>query len=431
MSNKTFNIKEYGYLLNGQKHGCGDNYCGIPESAFTYLFEYLQDKSKSDSIESFIKLTTYKRQVAMKVQNYVGVVQSPCGAQIEILPKIYSQENHELSVEHVRAQLLKMLSTLRDSPFKGAGRASLFDAKMPLLDIYAALFLGLVGELIKRGVRSDYIKIRKNVSFLKGRLLVAEQLRRNTHHPERFYTEYQEYQFNRPANRLIKTTLALLLQSSTNIRNQRLAREYSFVFDEVPSSLDVDQDFQRVKTDRSMGHYKDVLSWCKVLLKGHGPTASAGEFSTLTLLYPMERVFENYVAYCLRKSIGEYVPDADGLKTQVRRQHLVESHQDKPIFSLRPDLIATNHGQSLVVMDTKWKLLDQVDRSKKYGISQADMYQLYAYGHKYLKGYERKELMLIYPKTPGFSSALDDFTYEDMFRVRVVPFDLMSGTLLI
>lgn len=141
MPNKVFHIKEYGYLLNGEKHGCGLNYCGIPESAFTYLLSYLQDERKGQAVESFIKLTTHKRQVAIKVQNYVGVVQSPCGAQIEILPKIYSQENHQLSIESVRAQLLKMLRSLRNSPFKQAGRASLYDAKMPLLEIYISQFL--------------------------------------------------------------------------------------------------------------------------------------------------------------------------------------------------------------------------------------------------------------------------------------------------
>lgn len=430
MPNKTFHIKEYGYLLKGEGQGHGFNYCGIPETAFKYLLSYLQDESKEGFIESFIKLTTYKRQVAIKVQNYVGVVQSPCGAQIEILPKIYSQENHELSVENVRAQLLKMLRTLRDSPFKEADRASLHDAKMPLLEIYISQFLGLVGELIKRGVRSDYIQVRKNVSFLKGRLLVAEQLRRNTHHPEHFYTQYQEYQFNRPANRLIKTTLELIRKRSSNSHSQRLAREYGFVFDEVPKSIDVKQDFQQVKTDRSMGHYKDVLSWCKILLKGYGPTASAGDFSALTLLYPMERVFEDYVAHCLGKSIGEYIQDADGLKTQVRKKYLVESHQGKSIFSLRPDFMATKNGEPLMVMDAKWKLLDQKNRKNKYGISQADMYQLYAYGNKYLASSNNKEVMLIYPRTHAFTEPLEIFNYEEGFRLNVLPFDVMSGALI-
>jgi 5-methylcytosine-specific restriction enzyme subunit McrC len=35
---------------------------------------------------------------------------------------------------------------------------------------------------------------------------------------------------------------------------------------------------------------------------------------------------------------------------------------------------------------SKWKRLDSNDKENKYGISQGDMYQLYAYGQKYLNG---------------------------------------------
>jgi 5-methylcytosine-specific restriction enzyme subunit McrC len=109
---------------------------------------------------------------------------------------------------------------------------------------------------------------------------------------------------------------------------------------------------------------------------------------------------------------------------------LVDEHEGKGIFSLRPDLLVLQGREVQCVMDTKWKLLDASDRKNKYGISQADMYQLYAYGHKYLKGAAEKSLMLIYPKTEFFQEPLPDFTYEDGFVLKVVPFDLDRGELV-
>jgi 5-methylcytosine-specific restriction enzyme subunit McrC len=44
-------------------------------------------------------------------------------------------------------------------------------------------------------------------------------------------------------------------------------------------------------------------------------------------------------------------------------------------------------------MDTKWKILTD-DKAEKYGISQADMYQMYAY-HKRFENV--KGVMLLYP----------------------------------
>jgi len=88
-------------------------------------------------------------------------------------------------------------------------------------------------------------------------------------------------------------------------------------------------------------------------------------------------------------------------------------------------------GQPICVIDTKWKSINSSDRRNKYGISQADMYQLYAYGHKYLKNNSQKELMLIYPMNKNFQSPLPPFHYEDGFRLKAVPFDLERGQLIL
>jgi len=86
------------------------------------------------------------------------------------------------------------------------------------------------------------------------------------------------------------------------------------------------------------------------------------------------------------------------------------------------------------VMDTKWKLLDYLDHRNKYGISQADMYQLYAYGHKYFEkdkdSKTLKTLMLVYPKTDKFEKRLPVFEYEEGLKLDVVPFDLNEGVLI-
>jgi len=62
------------------------------------------------------------------------------------------------------------------------------------------------------------------------------------------------------------------------------------------------------------------------------------------------------------------------------------------------------HGLQRWVLDTKWKRLDASDREHKYGLSQADFYQLFAYGQKYLGG--KGEMALIYPKWSRFPAPL-------------------------
>jgi 5-methylcytosine-specific restriction enzyme subunit McrC len=83
-------------------------------------------------------------------------------------------------------------------------------------------------------------------------------------------------------------------------------------------------------------------------------------------------------------------------------------------------------------MDTKWKLIDQGavydsgSSDPKVGIAQSDMYQLFAYGHKYLGGAGR--LFLIYPKWSGFDTPFLPFRLGERLFLDVVPFDLASDT---
>ncbi len=49
-------------------------------------------------------------------------------------------------------------------------------------------------------------------------------------------------------------------------------------------------------------------------------------------------------------------------------------------FQIKPDiLIGPRKAPSLNVIDTKWKRLKSSDEDDKNGVSQADMYQMYAY----------------------------------------------------
>lgn len=76
-------------------------------------------------------------------------------------------------------------------------------------------------------------------------------------------------------------------------------------------------------------------------------------------------------------------------------------------------------------MDTKWKQLNsnKTSGTDKYGLSQADFYQMFAYGHKYLAG--QGQLVLIYPATETFKEPIQSsFDYDANLKLWVVPFDI-------
>ena len=76
---------------------------------------------------------------------------------------------------------------------------------------------------------------------------------------------------------------------------------------------------------------------------------------------------------------------------------------------------------TIYIMDTKWKVLS--DAKPNYGISQADMYQMYAYQ----KIYSAENVTLIFPFTEKISAnKIIEFHSQDNVTVKVKFVDLFD-----
>ncbi len=390
------------------------------------VFEWLETQSLGSDEASclWLKPARLNGQKAIQVTSYVGVIQAPCGFQIEVLPKT----GGKASPKEAQALLFEMLKCLGEFRHIQTAHADLAVRHMPLLEVFVQQFLLAVNSLVKRGLRSDYVARQGNLFALRGRLLVARQIALNTVRRDRFFTEHDEFSQDRAENRLIHTALRHVLKLCRSQANQRLARELGFVFADVPLSVNVALDIQRIRLDRGMSYYQSALGWAKLILLGLSPIPQNGKQQAPSLLFPMDALFEAYV----EKHLTKQLRDGFVLKAQASSQYLVV-HDDRRWFRLRPDLLVKEKQTTRVVLDTKWKLLDAAKKNgrEKYQLNQADFYQLYAYGHHYLDG--AGDIVLIYPKTDAFAEPLPvfDFPQANAMRLWVLPFCLKSRQLIL
>lgn len=218
---------------------------------------------------------------------------------------------------------------------------------MPLLEVFLAMFLQSLAKLVQRGIKSDYITREENTPFLKGKLLFSEHLKHNMVHKERFYVAYDNYLPDRVENKLIKTTLNFLYGLSKSSTNQQRVREFQFVFDEIGVVHDMKGAFDKVRLNRQMKDYEQVLSWCKVFLLGNSFAPSKGHDVALSLLFDMNVLFESYVGHYLRKHCSSPVSLQD-------KGHHLACQNATGRFALKPDIVIDG-GKTIA--DTKWKLL--------------------------------------------------------------------------
>lgn len=373
MKQNSFSILEYRSIYYKSYDIYAKDFAGnlvVPKNVFDSLKQFVLKNSEQTL---FLK-PSYKNGLGETLQanSYVGTIQTKDGTTIEILPKV-----RNLDEQSSKKLLIKMLKTLKKSPFKNFNMAHLKSSKMPLLEIFITMFLDELAKLIQKGIKSDYITKEENLKFLKGKIKINEQIKQNYIHKERFFVEFQEFLSNRIENRLIKTTLEFLYKKSKTNKNQQRIREFLFVFDEIQKSNNIKVDFSKVKVNRQMKDYEQVLLWCRTFLLENSFSPYKGRDIAFALLFDMNLLFESYVGYYLKKK-------GLNISLQDKGKYLVEEPNK---FALRPDIVINEEEQ--LIADTKWKIIkDEKD------ISQQDMYQLYAYGTKYT---DCKKLYLIYP----------------------------------
>lgn len=385
-------------------------YAYLPEKVFRDFEEFIHafsgDEEHADALE-FLKIG-YRRNVGdiISVSNYVGLIQMHNGYQIQVLPKIDFGDPAIDGEKETKRVFLRMLRSMKDFPSKVFNEANLKMDRMTLYEIFINMYLQEVRTLVKHGIKSAYVTREDNLGFYKGKLVVNEQIKKNIAHREHFYVRYDEYLVDRAENRLVKATLLKLQGITASAENQKEIRQLLTAFEMVNPSVNYQRDFSKVVIDRNTKDYEMLMRWSRVFLLNKSFATFSGGHNARALLFPMEKVFESYVAQQLKKVLADLDWE---VSTQDRGYYLFDSPRQ---FALRPDIVITRDNGSVVILDTKWKSL--VDNPRiNYGISQSDMYQMYAYSKKYENKYETPDVWLLYPVTNAMRDHPEISFYSD------------------
>ncbi len=431
---------EFGTLyIKGQAHLEGDT--PLEEITFNNLWDFILSNKGGDDADVVMSVHTRGGRKYIKTGRYVGTIQTRDGQTIEVLPKIYKASGKQEEDQDVcRRVFLNMLSHFTDAKARSFQSASLSTKKgFPILEVYISNYIQSVEQLVLSGLKKDYARVEGNERFLKGKLNVGKQITKNASNKALFAITCNKYIEDIPQNRIVVTTLRKLLNDSHSTTNKSRISALLTLLADIPSSHNIEADLRVATTkNRLFSAYDLLMMWSSQFLLNKGFTTFAGKCVNQSLLFQAERLFEDFVAYLFKKYAPTYKVDA-----QNNRYFLVDRHNGKGMFRLRPDIVVESKDDetqcNCIIIDTKWKALDANKPDKHYLIDMKDMYQLYAYGQKYRLGQTKEmgmdvvpKLVLLYPYSSTFIQKLPAFIYEDIrerygLKLMVVPFDLTAS----
>lgn len=350
---------------------------------------------------------------AIKFTQYCGVI-SLGNITIEILPKIYGKET---TPETCRNALINMLHKARRLKVARGGNASIGVQKNTLLDIFILHFCNLLYTEIMQGKIFQYVQKSENLTVLKGKLLIKEQLKYNTAHRDRLFCRYDELKTDNLPNQIIKFVLNLFLKFTPGVAARKKVRELLMHFGDIQDLTVNLSMMDKLNIDRSSKRYKPIFDQCRLFIQGLHPDVVAGQYTCFSLLFDMNRLFEAYVAHIMKK---EALKQGKQMKEQGPRKYMARRDDNtEQVFMMKPDIVFIDPETGpFAIMDAKWKLLNK--SKKNLGISQSDLYQMNAYANRY----KIDDLTLFYPLQKQLPSPFKLHLQGSHTTVNIIPIDI-------
>ena len=336
----------------------------------------------------------------VKFKNYVGVIQIG-GLTIEILPKTDKNVSEDSDFSAWHGALLNMLKVCKHINVNSVSEASLKRKNNSILDLYFEMYLDEVQSLLRAGLVKKYRSDSSNVFALKGRLDFNKNIQKNLIHQERFFTEHQVYDYENLVNQIILKGLTILGSLTYNSQLKDKISRLRVSFPEIKEISIQKYHFDKVKENRKTVAYTRALQIAKMIILNYSPDIRSGQENMLTLLFDMNKLWEEYVYRMLLRT---------------KDDNLTVSFQNKQVFwegrTIRPDLVLIrkndNNDDETFVIDTKWKVLDASNPKP----SDNDLKQMYAYNLYW----NAKRSMLLYPNSKGI-----DEKFGNYWKGREVP----------
>ena len=255
---------------------------------FFKLKKYIKDNNLEDDYE-FFKIT----KAVIIPQNFVGTIPLD-DIQIEILPKIPLVENN-IEAEKIRfLEILQSIDYFKEKIFSNS-KIEITDTS--ILEIFIYLFIEEVEKILKKGLIYKYVDKNRNLNIFKGKLDINSHIKYNFSHKERFFMKFDKFLMDSLENIIIKLTIQKLKKVSINPKNKENLNKIGHYFENVSILENSIENLKCLTFNRMNDYYKNAIQWAKIFLDNQSSSIfSTNNGKMLSVLFPMETIFENYIA---------------------------------------------------------------------------------------------------------------------------------------
>ena len=264
-------------------------------------------------------------------------------------------------------------------------------------DLCAAILCKGVADQIRQGLGQAYVRRTESMSCPRGQIEMAQSIQSRAVLKRQLVCSYDEFSVDFEMNRLIKSTLLLLLHHDIGKERKKTIRTLLMFFTNV-GEADLNHVNWHMQYNRNNQTYRMLVTVCWLIVKGLLQRQENGPLRMMDFLdeQRMCRLYEKFILAYYRKEFPQIKATASQIAWDL------DDDFDELLPIMQSDIMLTYNGRVLII-DAKYYthlLQSQYDANTLHS---NNLYQIFTYVKNKTTGMatdsENVSGMLLYAKT--------------------------------
>lgn len=240
-------------------------------------------------------------------------------------------------------------------------------------ELCAAILAKGISVQLKRGLSREYIAETDALSSIRGKIDISESIKTRTILKNQLVCAYDDFSINSYMNRVIKSTLELLLRSDISKTRKKELRKLFVYFGEVEST-DVHNINWNFHYNRNNQTYRMLISICYLIVKGLLQTNYDGTKKLMDFIdeQRMSRLYEKFILEYFRKEHPEISANASQIPWQL------DDDMNAMLPVMQTDIMLTKDEKTLII-DAKYYSKTMQTQFDAHTIHSGNLYQIFTY----------------------------------------------------
>lgn len=240
-------------------------------------------------------------------------------------------------------------------------------------DLCAAILSKGISRHLKQGLNREYIERLEQLSALRGKIEITESVKSQTMFKRQMICTYDDFSENSYMNRIIKTTILLLIRADIEKSRKKELRKLLVFFGEVDTLDPLTINWSR-RYNRNNQMYRMLISVCYLVIKGLLQTNSDGTVKLMDFMdeQRMCRLYEKFILEYYKKEYPQ-------IKTSSSQIPWIVDDGVLDMLPIMQSDVLLEYGNKLLIIDAKYYAQNMQTQYDTTTIHSRNLYQIFTY----------------------------------------------------